>query len=128
MSKKKPVKKILIIEDDALLLRVLSETFARENFEIAMVENGLEAEKAAKDFSPDMILLDLVLPGLDGFAVLKNLKAGEVTKKIPVIILSNLEDVGDVKSTKVLGAEEYFIKANTEVEKVVDYVKKRLKV
>jgi len=121
-------KKILIVEDDALLLKVLVEVFSKEKLEISTVTNGLEVEKAAKDFLPDMILLDLLLPGLDGFAVLKALKADKKLEKIPVVILSNLEDIGDVKSTKVLGAEEYFIKANIEIHKVVDYVKNRLKV
>jgi DNA-binding response OmpR family regulator len=92
------------------------------------VDNGLAAEKTAKSFSPDIILLDLIIPGIDGFAVLKQLKAGAKTKNIPVAILSNLGDVGDVKSTKALGADEYFIKANTEMEKIVKYVKNKLKI
>jgi len=128
IRRKKQNKKVLIVEDDALLLRVLSEIFSSEGFEIATVENGLEVVDLVKNFSPDIILLDLIIPGIDGFAVLKQLKANETTKKIPVVILSNLEDVGDIKSGKVLGADEYFIKANIEVSKIVDYVKKKLKV
>jgi len=128
IRRKKQNKKVLIVEDDALLLRVLSEIFTVEGFEIATVENGLEVADLVKSFSPDIILLDLIIPGIDGFAVLKQLKANEATKKIPVVILSNLEDVGDIKSGKALGADEYFIKANIEVAKIVDYVKKKLKV
>lgn len=119
-------RKILIVEDDALLLRVLSTTFEDEGFEIETIENGLEAAGAANKFMPHLILLDLLLPGLDGFEVLRQLKEGGTTKNIPVVILSNLENVGDVKSGRALGADEYFIKANTEIHKVVDYVKKKL--
>ena len=125
---KKKGKKVLIVEDDSLLAKVLAESFLKEKFQVAVVDNGLVAEKTAKSFSPDIILLDLIIPGLDGFAVLKQLKAGAKTKNIPVAVLSNLGDAGDIKSTKALGADEYFIKANTEMEKIVKYVKNKLKV
>ncbi len=130
LKKKKLVmgKKVLIVEDDALLSKVLSETFLKENFEVAVVDNGLKVEDALQKFFPDIILLDLIIPGIDGFAVLKNLKADSKTKDIPVVVISNLGEVGDIKSTKALGAEEYFIKANTEMSKIVKYVQKRLNV
>ncbi|MDD4901446.1 MAG: response regulator [Patescibacteria group bacterium] len=121
-------KKILIVEDDSLLAKVLSESFLIEKFRVVMVNNGLDAAKAVKTFLPDIILLDLIIPGLDGFAVLKQLKSDAKTKNIPVAVISNLSDVGDVKSTKALGADEYFIKANTEMDKIVKYVKNKLKV
>ncbi|MBI2475067.1 response regulator [Candidatus Uhrbacteria bacterium] len=127
-KKKNNASRILIVEDDALLLSVLSNTFKKAGFEIATVENGLEVEEAVKKISPNLILLDLIIPGIDGFEVLKRLKASDTSKEIPVIILSNLEDVGDVKSGRALGADEYFIKANIEVEKIVDYVKKKIEV
>jgi DNA-binding response OmpR family regulator len=106
----------------------LSESFLEEKFQVATVDNGLNVAEAVKDFGPHIILLDLILPGLDGFAVLKALKSNPKTEKIPVVVLSNLSDVGDVKSTKALGADEYFIKSNTEMSKIVKYVKNKLKV
>jgi len=121
-------KKVLIVEDDSLLAKVLSESFLIEKFQVATVNNGLEVAKIVETFKPDIILLDLIIPGIDGFAVLKKLKSDIKTKDIPVLVLSNLSDVGDVKSIKVLGADEYFIKSNTEMEKIVKYVKNRLKV
>lgn len=127
-GKKKTAKKVLIVEDDSLLSKVLSESFLKENFKVAIVDNGLNVMEMVKSFSPDIILLDLIIPGIDGFAVLKQLKAEAKTEKIPVAVLSNLGDVGDVKSTKALGADEYFIKANTAMEKIVAYVKRKLKV
>jgi DNA-binding response OmpR family regulator len=125
---KKSVKKVLIVEDDSLLAKVLSESFLVAKFQVVTVENGLNVADVVKSFSPDIILLDLILPGLDGFAVLKQLKNDSKTKNIPVAIISNLGDIGDVKSTKALGADEYFIKANTEMDKIVKYVKNKLKV
>jgi len=121
-------KKVLIVEDDALLARVLSQAFTKENFRVEIVGNGTEVSAAAKSFAPDYIMLDLLLPGIDGFAVLRELQAEPKTKKIPVVILSNLDDAGDVKATRALGAETYFIKANTNMATIVDYVKKKLKV
>lgn len=121
-------KKILIVEDDSLLAKVVSTSFLAEKFQVVTIENGLEVLDAAKKFSPDIILLDLIIPGIDGFAVLKQLKEDDATKNIPVAIMSNLGTIGDIKSTKALGADEYFIKANTEIEKIVSYVKTKLKI
>jgi len=128
INKKSPGKKVLIVEDDALLSKVLSESFLIAKFQVAVVDNGLAVEEMVKTFAPDIILLDLIIPGIDGFAVLKQLKSESKTKNIPVVVISNLGDVGDIKSTKALGADEYFINSNTEMEKIVKYVKNKLKV
>ncbi|EKD43769.1 MAG: hypothetical protein ACD_72C00123G0002 [uncultured bacterium] len=126
--KKINLKKVLIVEDDSLLVKVLSTGFLAEKFQVATVENGLEVMESAKKFKPDIILLDLIIPGIDGFAVLKQLKEDDDTKDIPVTIMSNLGSEADVKATKALGADEYFIKANTELEKIINFVKSKLKV
>jgi len=120
-------KKVLIVEDDALLSKALSAAFLKEKCEVAVVDNGLNVVEAVKNFWPNIILLDLIVPGLDGFAVLKELKTDTKTQKIPVAVISNLGDEGDVKSAKALGADEYFIKSNTEIEKIVRYVRNELK-
>lgn len=113
----------MVVEDDALLTSVLTEALKKEGLDVANVMNGNEVLEVAKKFQPNIILLDLILPGLDGFGVLGQLKADEQTKNISVAVMSNLDDVGDIKSAKALGAEEYFIKANTLLEKIVDFVK-----
>lgn len=128
LGKRKNAKKILIVEDDSLLSKVLSQAFLKEKFKVVVADNGLNVAEAVKNFLPDIILLDLIIPGLDGFAVLKQLKLDPKTEKIPVAVISNLGDVGDVKSAKTLGADEYFIKANTEMEKIIKYVKNKLKI
>lgn len=116
----------MIVEDDALLCRALAAAFSGEGFQTECVGNGLEVEEAVKKQAPDLILLDLILPGLDGFAVLKQLKSETKTASIPVVIISNLGSAADVKSAKSLGAEAYFIKANSEISQIIDYVKNLL--
>ncbi|OGH91936.1 MAG: hypothetical protein A2534_00395 [Candidatus Magasanikbacteria bacterium RIFOXYD2_FULL_39_9] len=120
-------QRVLIVEDDALLAQVLASSFNEVKFGVLNIYNGLEVLDAAKKFEPAVILLDLILPGIDGFEVLKQLKADVQTKNIPVVIISNLTDAADIKSALALGAVEYFIKANTQLEKIVDFVKKIIK-
>lgn len=124
MFEKKPKKKVLIVEDDALLSQILMEEFEATGFKIASVSDGLKAFEVTREFKPDVILLDLILPGIDGFAILKSLKSEEETKDIPVVVISNLSSISDIKSTKALGAEEYFIKSNVMLKKIIDFIKK----
>jgi len=123
---KKETYSVLLVEDDALLNRMLANEFTHQNFHVVSVENGLDVLLAVEKRKPDLILLDLVLPGIDGFEILKQLKGDKKTQEIPVIVLSNLEIESDVKSAKILGAEQYFIKANSSVEEIVSAVQKRL--
>jgi len=119
-------KKVLSIEDDALLAKVLIEGLTLEGYDVINVPDGLMAIDEVKNYKPDIILLDLILPGIDGFEVLKQLKSDKATKDIPVFVVSNLGSVADVKSVKALGAEEYFIKANSEMEEIFQSIKKRI--
>lgn len=121
-------RSILIAEDDALLSNVLSDYLAKEGFEVIVVKSGLEVFEFAEKFKPELILLDLILPGLDGFEVLKELKADTITKEIPVFVLSNLDSPGDLKSALGLGAENYFIKSNMEMSQISMYIKEKLKI
>jgi CheY-like chemotaxis protein len=124
---KKKGAKVMVVEDDALLSQVLSKALTAEGFSVISVKDGLDAISLGKKHIPDVILLDLILPSLDGFGVLENLKSDNTTKNIPVAVISNLDNVADIKSVKVLGAEEFFIKANTELEKIVKFVKSKIK-
>jgi len=122
----KKKKKILVVEDDALLAKALMASIEVEGFDALNVVNGLMVLDEVKRYQPNIILLDLMLPGLDGFEVLRQLKADDKTKSIPVFVISNLGGQSDIKSAKVLGAEEYFIKANSEIEKIIEKVKKKI--
>lgn len=127
LFKSKEKKSILIVEDDALLAQVLMDKFGREEFLPANVVNGLEVQAKAVELKPAIILLDLILPGLDGFEVLKLLRADDKTKNIPVVVISNLGEESDVKLAKSLGAEDYFVKANVSLEKLLQKVKNIIK-
>lgn len=122
---KKKSKKILLVEDDALLAQVLATALKNENFEVVIIPDGLEALDTAGKIRPSLILLDLILPGIDGFAVLKELKEDNKTSDIPVVVISNLDSVSDIKSTKVLGADKYFLKADSNLDEIVKFVKSK---
>lgn len=116
-------RKILIIEDDSFLLSMYANKFEMENFLVLTAEDGKKGLRIALKELPDLILLDLVLPVMDGFAVLKELKAGEKAKKIPVILLTNLSQREEVDKGMAMGAADYMIKAHFMPSEVVDKVK-----
>ncbi|MDO8668755.1 MAG: response regulator [Candidatus Buchananbacteria bacterium] len=126
LKKQTANKKVLLVEDDSLLANILMDSLVREKFDAVNIKDGLGVMEAAQKFKPDIVLLDLILPGLDGFEVLRQLKADSKLKSVPVFIISNLDSISEVKSAKALGAEDYFIKANTDIEKIIKVVKKRI--
>jgi len=116
--------KVLIAEDDEFLLKVYRMTLEQEKFDVVIAEDGEEAlEQAAKE-KPDLILLDILMPKKDGFDVLKELKENKGLKNIPVIILSNLGQTADIEKGKELGAVDYIIKGDVDIENVIKKVKK----
>ncbi|PIT88702.1 MAG: response regulator [Candidatus Magasanikbacteria bacterium CG10_big_fil_rev_8_21_14_0_10_36_32] len=126
-GKNKKIKNVLIVEDDALLSQVLGKAFSAAGFDVTGLTEGINVVSTTKKIKPAAILLDLVLPGLDGFTVLKNLKSDKATASIPVIVISNLGEAADIKSVMALGAVEYFIKANTQMEKIIKFTQKIIK-
>jgi two-component system alkaline phosphatase synthesis response regulator PhoP len=128
VSKKKDMKNILIIEDDQLLRSLCSKKLITEGFNVdAAIDSQQGLEKINKN-RPDLILLDLVLPGMSGFEVLKIVKANPDKKiaDIPVVILSNLGQESDIAKGRELGATDYLIKATTTTDEIVDKIKKVL--
>ena len=119
--------KILIVEDDQFLLKVYTTKLSSEGFEIEVATNGNDAIEKADTFKPNLIMLDIMLPQQNGFEVLEMLKDESKTKKIPVIILSNLGQESDVKKGMDLGAEDYLIKTNFSINEVVDKIQKATK-
>ena len=120
-------QKILLIEDDKMLLEMYTAKFTREGFEIATAENGSDGLKVARDMKPDMILLDIIMPKLDGFATLKEIRKDENIKNVPVILLTNLGQDQDIQKGKDLGADDYFVKANHTPTEIVEKVQELLK-
>ena len=120
-------KVMLIVEDDEVLLRALYLLFHKSEFTIASATDGETALKMTQRLKPDVVLLDLLLPKMNGFDYLKFLKSEPAIKNIPVIVLSNLGDKESVEKAKGLGALDYFIKSDTDLTTLNDKVKKFLK-
>ena len=119
-------KKVLIVEDDNFLRSLTAKRLEKEGYAVAVAVDGESALVTAQDAKPDLILLDLLLPGLDGFAVLGKLKAHDDLKKVPVIVFSNLGQKEDIEKAKLLGAEQFLIKANFTLDDVMDKIKAEL--
>ena len=124
MPKPKKYKtKVLLVEDEKMLADMYVAKFTKEGLEVLKADNGAKGLELAKQHKPDVILLDIIMPKLDGFAVLKELKKDPNTSDIHVLLLTNLGQEEDVSKGQKLGAEDYFIKANHTPEEIVEKVK-----
>jgi DNA-binding response OmpR family regulator len=112
------IKKIIVIEDEQILLRALNVELLSQGFEVLSAKDGESGLRLITEEEPQLVLLDLILPKLHGFEVLKALKGSEKTKNIPVIILSNLGQDSDIKKAQELGAAGYFVKASTDLSEL----------
>jgi DNA-binding response OmpR family regulator len=104
------MKKILIIEDEKNIALLLKMFLEHDSFEVFTAGNGLDGIKMAQELSPDLILLDIVLPGISGYLVCKNLKEDEKTKSIPVIVISARTSKEDIEKIFSSGAQDYIAK------------------
>ncbi|KKR21678.1 MAG: Transcriptional regulatory protein [Candidatus Moranbacteria bacterium GW2011_GWA2_39_41] len=121
-------KKILVVEDESALMGAMKEFLLAENFSVVTADDGEEAMMMVKKEKPDLILLDIVLPKKDGFAVLAELKADVEMEKIPVMLLTNLESADDVDRAFSLGVSTYLVKSNYKLEEIVEKIKEMLKI
>ena len=119
-----PQKTILIAEDDKFLISVYRVKFTKSGFNVVVAEDGEQTMQALAKGKPDIILLDLIMPVKDGFEVLKEIRSNANFKEIPVVVASNLGQAEDVKRAKLLGATDYFIKANVHLPDLVDMISK----
>jgi len=119
---------VLLVEDDVFLANIYKTKFDMEGFKVTVAENGEAGWNEAKKKKPDIILLDILLPKMDGFGVLAKLKGDAETKDLPVILLTNLGQKDDVQKGLELGAKDYLIKAHFKPSEVVDKVKKVLNI
>jgi DNA-binding response OmpR family regulator len=117
-------KKILIIEDEKDLRFFIIRALKEEGFEVIEAIDGEEGIEKAKKEKPDLILLDLLLPGISGYEVLARIKKDPEMEMIPVLILSNLGQQEEVEKGLKLGAVDYLIKANFTLDEIVERVKK----
>jgi DNA-binding response OmpR family regulator len=120
------LKKILVVEDEQILLRALNVELLSQGFEVLSAKDGETGLRLINEEKPGLVLLDLILPKMHGFEVLKAIKSNEDTREIPVIILSNLGQDSDIKKGLELGAEGYFIKASTDLSELSKKINKIL--
>ncbi len=117
---------ILLTEDDALLIRLYQKKLSHDGFEVRTAENGLEALALVKKEEPDLILLDIMMPKMNGLEVLKKMKDDPKTKSIPIIVLSNMSGGNDPDVALEMGAAAYLVKSDNPPDVVVAKVKEIL--
>ncbi|TSC77030.1 MAG: two-component LuxR family transcriptional regulator [Parcubacteria group bacterium Gr01-1014_31] len=120
-------KKVLVIEDDKNLVRLLKDALEGGQYTVSLALDWKEAKSHLQKLRPDIILLDILLPGESGFDVLRQLKAHADTKNIPVVILSNLGQEQEIRTGMDLGAVDYLVKADIAIDQVVHKVQQVLK-
>lgn len=125
-SKNKKAK-VLLVEDDTFLSGMYVKKLELENFEVLLASDGKLGLKMILEEIPDLILLDIILPKMSGFDILKEIKKDKKTKDIPVILLTNLGQKKDVERGFALGARDYLIKAHFMPSEVVEKIIKTIK-
>lgn len=118
--------KILIIEDDRYISKMYQLKLNIEGYEVEVAENGKIGYETSQKFLPEIILLDILMPEMDGFETLKALKGNASTKNIPVLIMSNLGQEDHIQKGKELGAIGYIVKTQYTPAKVVETIKEVL--
>jgi DNA-binding response OmpR family regulator len=116
--------KIVFAEDDALLSRAVNVQLLDEGFKVLSAADGESALKLIKKELPDLVLLDIIMPKLQGLDVLKALKKDAKTKKIPVIMLTNLDNPEDRATARKYGALDYYVKASVDLDELTKKIKK----
>jgi DNA-binding response OmpR family regulator len=126
-KKEKNIASILLVEDDTFLSSMYKTKLEIEGYQVYAALNGESGLKMAQEKKPNLILLDIILPKMNGFEVLEKIKSDKNLKHIPVIMLTNLGQKEDIKKSFKLGANEYLIKAHFLPSEVIEKVKKFLK-
>lgn len=122
----KEKKRILLVEDDMLIAQAYKYALNDAGFEVLLADDGKEALEKIKSDKPDLVLLDVIMPVLNGFEVLERLKKRGLVGKPPVIMISNLGQDGDFLRGKKMGAVDFLVKSNISLKELVDKVKKQL--
>jgi len=122
----KSKKLILLVEDDEFLAELYSTKLQLEGYNVVLATDGAKGLKIAKEKQPMLILLDILLPKMDGFEVLQEIRKDPVTKKMPVILLTNLSQRSEVQKGLDLGANDYLIKAHFMPSEVITKINKHI--
>jgi len=120
------VKKILLIEDEDIIVELLSKKLSQENYELYLAKNGREGLEKMNVVKPDLVLLDIIMPEMDGFEFLEKISQNTELKNIPVIIISNSGQPVELNRAKNLGAKDWLIKTKFNPQEVIDKVKNQI--
>ena len=119
-------KSVLIVEDEGAMQRALKNKLENAGYSVMTAADGTEALEQMRSGKPDLVLLDLIMPKLDGISVLREVKADEALKAIPVIILTNLSSGDKVAEAMQLGTFDFLVKANYSLDDVLVKVQERI--
>ena len=119
-------KKILIIEDEEILLELLQKKLTQEGYEVTIARDGIDGLDRVKENVPDIILLDIIMPRMGGFEVMKELQKSEEFSGIPIIIISNSGQPVELDLAQKLGARDWLIKTDFDPQEVIDKVVKQI--
>jgi two-component system, OmpR family, alkaline phosphatase synthesis response regulator PhoP len=120
-------KKILVVEDDRSLQNALVEMLSQAGYAVMTALDGEEGLEKIFAEKPDLVLLDIILPKKDGYEVLETIKKNEATKDVPVLILTNLEEIDNIQKAIDLGATTFMVKSDFSLKDVLGKIKEALK-
>lgn len=121
------MKKILIIEDEKFLLEMYQSRFEKEDYQVLAAMSGRVGLELAQKEKPDLIILDILMPGMDGYEVIKKLKKDSQTEKIPILVFSNLGQQEEINQGLKLGADDYVVKTDLTPSELINKVERMLK-
>lgn len=116
-------KYVLIVEDDPFYSNIYKTKIEKEGLSAVLAGDGEKALKVAMEKKPALMVLDLIMPGKDGFQTLEEMRSNETLKDVPVVVLSNLSQEEDIKRVMDLGAKEYIIKSNVPINELIQKIK-----
>jgi len=119
-------KKILLVEDEKTMVNLLEKKLSREGYDVSVARDGEKGLKKLKKVRPDLILLDIVMPKMDGFGVMEEIIKNKELKNIPIIIISNSGQPVDLVRAKKLGAKDWLVKTEFDPQEVLDKVIKQI--
>jgi len=117
------MKKILIVEDDRFLSFLMKARLEKDGFTVTQVFDGQEAIDLLKKETPSLIIMDIIMPKVTGFEVLKMISITPQLVNVPVVIVSNLAQDSDIQKARELGAKEYFVKVKVSIDDLVGRIK-----
>jgi CheY-like chemotaxis protein len=119
-------KKILIVADEKNLIELLKKKLTNEDYEVSVAHNGEEGLRTMKKIKPDLILLDIVMPRIDGFEVMEAMAKDDKLKNIPIVVVSNSGQSVEINRAQKLGAEDWIVKTEFDLQEVIEKVKKHI--